>query len=110
VFRQFFLFCESQLIANGKNNSLAERRDSALNPGFAVEQEIADSCKRLIITCWNYLYLSQRLGGTDNLDSLKAGAKFSVVSSVGQRRMLPARALRNGRLTCKACYFADRTL
>jgi hypothetical protein len=34
----------------------------------------------------------------------------SVVSSVGQRRMPPARAWRNGRLTRKACYFVDRTL
>ncbi len=39
------------------------------------EQEIAEGCKRLIkncITCWNYLYLSQKLSETDDLDSREA--------------------------------------
>jgi TnpA family transposase len=36
------------------------------------EQEMAEACKRLIkncIICWNYLYLSQKLGETDDLES-----------------------------------------
>ncbi|MGD9216782.1 MAG: Tn3 family transposase [Desulfobacteraceae bacterium] len=36
------------------------------------EQEIAEGCKRLIknsITCWNYLYLSQKLRETADLES-----------------------------------------
>ena len=39
------------------------------------EQEIAEGCKRLIkncITCWNYLYLSQKLSETDDLDGREA--------------------------------------
>ena len=51
------------------------------------EQEIAEGCKRLIkncITCWNYLYLSQKLAETDDLERrealLQAIANGSVVS------------------------------
>jgi len=36
------------------------------------EQEIAEGCKRLIknaITCWNYLYLSQKLEEADSLEN-----------------------------------------
>ena len=51
------------------------------------EQEIAEGCKRLIkncITCWNYLYLSQKLAETDDPERrealLQAIANGSVVS------------------------------
>ncbi len=51
------------------------------------EQEIAEGCKRLIkncITCWNYLYLSQKLAETDDLERrealLQAIANGSIVS------------------------------
>ena len=51
------------------------------------EQEIAEGCKRLIkncITCWNYLYLSQKLAETDDIERrealLQAIANGSVVS------------------------------
>jgi hypothetical protein len=39
------------------------------------EQEIAEGCKRLIknaITCWNYLYLSQKLTETDSRENSEA--------------------------------------
>lgn len=39
------------------------------------EQEIAGGCKRLIknaITCWNYLYLSQKLAETDSRENSEA--------------------------------------
>jgi hypothetical protein len=38
------------------------------------DQEAAEACKRLIkncIICWNYLFLSQRLEGTEDEDSRK---------------------------------------
>ncbi|MBW2582770.1 MAG: Tn3 family transposase, partial [Deltaproteobacteria bacterium] len=51
------------------------------------EQEIAEGCKRLIknsITCWNYLYLSQKLEKNDLPETreviLKAIASGSVIS------------------------------
>ncbi len=51
------------------------------------EQEIAEGCKRLIknsITCWNYLYLSHKLGENDLPETreamLKAIASGSVIS------------------------------
>ncbi len=51
------------------------------------EQEVAEGCKRLIknsITCWNYLYLSQKLGETALPEKretmLQAIASGSVVS------------------------------
>ena len=51
------------------------------------EQEVAEGCKRLIknsITCWNYLYLSQKLGETALPEKretmLQASASGSVVS------------------------------
>ena len=51
------------------------------------EQEIAEGCKRLIkncITCWNYLYLSQKLAEAEDEESrqrlLQAIANGSVVS------------------------------
>jgi len=39
------------------------------------EQEIAEGCKRLIknaITCWNYLYLSQKLEETESSEKYQA--------------------------------------
>src|SRR5260370_34640524 len=39
------------------------------------EQEMAEACKRLIkncIICWNYLYLSQKLAETNDLESREA--------------------------------------
>jgi hypothetical protein len=51
------------------------------------QEEIAEGCKRLIkncITCWNYLYLSQKLAETNDLESREAlrqaVANGSVVS------------------------------
>ena len=56
-------------------------------PGRKAGKEIAEGCKRLIkncITCWNYLYLSQKLAETDDLERrealLQAIANGSVVS------------------------------
>ncbi len=51
------------------------------------EQEIADGCRRLIknaITCWNYLYLTQKIDETDDQEShdsiINAITSGSVVS------------------------------
>lgn len=55
--------------------------------GEKVEQEIAESCRRLIknaIVCWNYLYLSQRISEAENLERrqqiIAAVSNGSVVS------------------------------
>jgi len=49
------------------------------------EQEIAEGCKRLIkncITCWNYLYLSQKLAETNDLESREALRQAVATGSV----------------------------
>lgn len=55
--------------------------------GEKVEQELAEGCRRLIknaIICWNYLYLSQKIGQEPNADRrqalLMAVQQGSVVS------------------------------
>jgi TnpA family transposase len=49
------------------------------------KQEIAEGCKRLIKNCstyWNYLYLSQKLAETDDLDRREALVQAVVNGSV----------------------------
>ncbi len=49
------------------------------------EQEIAEGCKRLIknsITCWNYLYLSQKIEENDLPETREAMFKLIASGSV----------------------------
>jgi TnpA family transposase len=49
------------------------------------EQEIAESCKRLIknaIVCWNYLYLTQKIADEKDLDSKKRFLQSIAAGSV----------------------------
>jgi TnpA family transposase len=56
-------------LANRFTRAIAVGNPREFTQGDKEEQEIAESCNRLIknaIICWNYLYLSQKLEGMDN--------------------------------------------
>ena len=55
-------------LANRFTRAIAVGNPREFTQGDKEEQEIAESCNRLIknaIICWNYLYLSQKLEGID---------------------------------------------
>ncbi|MCK5284634.1 MAG: Tn3 family transposase, partial [Alphaproteobacteria bacterium] len=56
-------------LANRFTRAIAVGNPREFTQGDKEDQEIAESCNRLIknaIICWNYLYLSQKLEGIDN--------------------------------------------
>jgi TnpA family transposase len=56
-------------LANRFTRAIAVGNPREFTQGDKEEQEIAESCNRLIknaIICWNYLYLSQKLEGIDS--------------------------------------------
>ncbi|MBN9412315.1 MAG: Tn3 family transposase [Candidatus Paracaedimonas acanthamoebae] len=58
-------------LANRFTRAIAVGNPREFTQGDKEEQEIAESCNRLIknaIICWNYLYLSQKLEGMDSLE------------------------------------------
>ena len=61
--------------------------------GEKVEQELAEGCRRLIknaIICWNYLYLSQKIGqehDTDRPASLTGGRAAGFCSELAARQL-----------------------
>jgi len=58
-------------LANRFTRAIAVGNPREFTQGDKEEQEIAESCNRLIknaIICWNYLYLSQKLKGMDSPD------------------------------------------
>ena len=58
-------------LANRFTRAIAVGNPREFTQGDKEEQEIAESCNRLIknaIICWNYLYLSQKLEGMDSPD------------------------------------------
>lgn len=58
-------------LANRFSRAIAVGNPREFTQGAKDEQEIAESCNRLIkntIICWNYLYLSQKLEGMDSTE------------------------------------------
>lgn len=58
-------------LANRFTRAIAVGNPREFTQGDKEEQEIAESCNRLIknaIICWNYLYLSQKLEGIDTTE------------------------------------------
>ena len=74
-------------LANRFTRAIAVGNPREFTQGDKEEQEIAESCNRLIknsIICWNYLYLSQKLEKITDLEQRKklldAIAAHSVIS------------------------------
>src|SRR5262245_8445496 len=77
---------KAEMLINSRRRSLSVTTHEFLD-GEKVEQEIAEGCRRLIknaIFCWNYLYLSHRIGQEQTAERrqelLKAIQNGSVAS------------------------------
>ena len=59
-------------LANRFTRAIAVGNTREYTQGAKEDQEIAEACNRLIknsIICWNYLYLTRKLGQTENIEA-----------------------------------------